>query len=875
MGEVYRATDTILKRQVAIKVLPAAVAGDIERLARFKREAEVLASLNHPNIAHIYGLDDTGGVKALVMELVEGPTLADRIADAVVPVEEALSIAQQIAEALEAAHSQGIMHRDLKPANIKVRLDGTVKVLDFGLAKAMVHEAAAESASEAATITTPAMTEAGVILGTAAYMAPEQAKGRHVDQRVDVWAFGAVLYEMITRRRAFQGEDVSDTLAAVLRAEPDWTRLPASTPTSIRRLLRRCLEKDRRSRLSDMAMVRLELREAGIEAAAPPPSATGVAAGRSRLALIVGALVLTTAAGFGGWLARRPSQAPRPLARFSLELPPALLPRADSVNSLALSPDGSHLVIATNRRLYLRALDTSELTPIPATEGGGDRFARLAFFSPDGQWIGFWQEGQLRKVPIGGGRITTICDVVTPAAGTTWTADEILFADDKGIWSVPASGGTPTLVSANEPGTLAQDPQPIAGTDWILFSIGRANVQQAVLVSRADGHRRVVVEDARNVRYVPPGHVLFDRGGTLFAQAFNPSSGTMLESAVPLVQGVAANVGVALASSGTLAYYAVSSEPPESTRLVQVSRAGTSTPLGELNGSVWYPRFSPDGSKIAYGLSASPGLGGPADVWVLDLQRGAQTRVTFGGNNRHFPTWTHDGTRITTANGIAAPNDVISASADGSGVVVSVLGKAPRSFPTSWSPDGRTLALHTGGGAGPGTSTSRDIVMWSVGTSSPTPFVATPFEERGPAFSPNGRWVAFVSNKSGMNDVYARPFPGPGEEITLSVGGGGEPVWGRSGRELFYRHEGKLLVVPLRNATGTLSAGKPTVLFTDPYRLDISGSAGGVANYDVSPDGQRFVMVEPLHAENSQPRSARIEVVLNWSDQLERLALAK
>ncbi|MEQ1759213.1 MAG: hypothetical protein ABL986_12895 [Vicinamibacterales bacterium] len=394
-------------------------------------------------------------------------------------------------------------------------------------------------------------------------------------------------------------------------------------------------------------------------------------------------------------------------------------------------------------------------------------------------------------------------------------------------------------------------------------------------MSRSSGQRRVVVDDASHVRYVSPGYVLFDRGGTLFAQAFNPTPGTMLGTAVPLIQGIATNVGVALASSGTLAYYAATSETSESMRLVQVSRAGMPAPLSETAGSVWFPRFSPDGAKIAYGLSASPGLAGPSDVWVVDVQRGALTRVTFGGNNRHFPTWTRDGTMITTANGVTAPNNVISASADGSGVVRSVLENAPRSFPTSWSPDGRTLALHTGGGAGPGTSTSRDIVMWSSGAASPTPFVATPFEERGPIFSPNGRWVAFVSNKSGMNEVYARPFPGPGEEITISVGGGGEPVWGPSGRELFYRHEGKLLVVPLSDAAATLTAGKPAVLFTDPYRLDISGSAGGVANYDVSPDGQRFVMVEPLRAGNGQPQSARIEVVLNWSEELKRLAPAK
>jgi Tol biopolymer transport system component len=274
-------------------------------------------------------------------------------------------------------------------------------------------------------------------------------------------------------------------------------------------------------------------------------------------------------------------------------------------------------------------------------------------------------------------------------------------------------------------------------------------------------------------------------------------------------------------------------------------------------------------------MSVLPSLGGPSDIWVLDLQRGSRTRVTFGGNNRHFPTWTRDGTHITSSDGVAAPNNVRSTSADGSGVVQSVLENAPRSFPTSWSPDGRVLALHTGGGAGPGTSASRDIVMWSVGTASPTPFVATPFEERGPTFSPNGRWVAFVSNKSGMNDVYARPFPGPGEEITISVGGGGEPVWGPSGRELFYRHEGKLLVVPLSEAAGTLHVGKPSVLFTDPYRLDISGSAGGVANYDVSPDGQHFVMVEPLSVGNGPPPSARVQIVLNWSEELKRLAPAK
>jgi eukaryotic-like serine/threonine-protein kinase len=889
MGQVYRATDTTLGRQVAIKILPDAVAANPERLARFERESKTLASLNHPHIAAIYAVEKSAGMHALVMELVEGEDLSQRIARGAIPIAEALPIAKQIAEALEAAHDQGIIHRDLKPANIKVREDGTVKVLDFGLAKTMEPVGAMSSSqSMSPTITTPAMTQAGMILGTAAYMAPEQAKGRGVDKRADVWGFGAVLYEMLTARRCFQGDDVSDTFAAILRAEPDWTALPPETPPAIRRLLRRTLEKDVRARLSDMAMVRVELRDAETEPRGDAPVASVVAPPRPsalhRVAPYAAVIATALVTGLAVWRVRQPADAPRPLARFSIDLPEQMQLSSTGRDTVAISPDGTRMVYVANQRLYVRQLDQLEATPIAGTEAGGaNGSARAPFFSPDGQWIAFWQQRQLRKVAVSGGAPVAICDAPVIPFGASWGTDgEILVgAGPGGVLRVAGTGGTAAALVSPKDSERTSSPQMLPGDKWVLFVSHPATATteqgQAVVQSRATGERRVLIDGVRDVRYVQSGHLVYGRGNALLAQAFDPARLTLSGGPVPVLDGVsnAADITpamhVAVSSTGTLLYVPGSStNATPLTKLVLVARNGTRSGLADITGMTWFPRFSPDGSRVAYGVSGGTGLNDASDLWVLDVTRGARTRVTFTGNNRFYPIWTRDGARLVFADGSGATNRLLSTLADGSGGIQTLLDVGPRRFPTSWSSDGRVLALYT-----TGKTETRDLLMLHVDGDKPTttPFVETPFEERGAIFSPDGRWVAYVSNKSGQNDVFARPFPGPGSEVTISVGGGQEPVWAPSGRELFYRHDGKLLTVRIDQTASSLTVGAPTKVFDDPYRLDTGGAAGGVANYDISPSGQRFVMVEePRPANSAATETVRLQVILNWFEELKRRA---
>ena len=894
MGEVYRARDTRLKREVALKVLPTALAADPERLARLQREAEVLASLNHPHVAQIYGIEDAPAaldsaqagegaphVHALVMELVEGPTLADRIGEGALPLEEAILLATQIAEALDAAHEIGVVHRDLKPANIKVRPDGAVKVLDFGLAKALQPEASSAGVSQSPTITTPAMTERGVILGSAAYMAPEQAKGRPVDKRADVWAFGAVLFEMLTARRCFPGEDVSDTFAAVLRAEPDWSALPARTPPALARLLRRCLDKDRRSRLSDMAMARLELRDATTELSAPAAATPIVAASRTplrRLAPYAATAVVALLTGFAVWTAGRPAAPPSPVMRFSIELADLAQFSNTGRTVVALSPDGTNLVYAANERLFQRPLAELEATAIPGTTS-----ARAPFFSADGRWIGYWQERQLRKIAVSGGPPVTICDLSRMGipSGATWGTDDtiLLGGGGGGVWRVRAAGGMPEQVVRMNDGEWAHGPQMLPG-GWILFTLipAGATLEQGQVVVQlpATGERRVLIDGARDARYVSSGHIVFGRGNTLLAQAFDEAALTVLGGAVPMVEGVANSndnapaMHFAVSETGTLVYAPTFAVESLATTLVQATRNGTRSLLAEVDGAIWFPRVSPDGSRVAYGVSSGEALGTPSDLWVVELARRARTRVTFAGNNRFYPIWTPDSTRLTFADGSAATNRLQWVLADGSSAPETLIEVGPRRFPTSWSPDGRTLALYTTGPSG-----TRDLWMLQVDGAqrTPAPFVETAFEERGAIFSPDGRWIVYVSNKSGQNDIYARPFPGPGGEVTVSVGGGQEPVWAPSGRELFYRHEGKMMAVRIDASGPSLVVSPPVTLFNDPYRLDIGGAAGGVANYDISPDGRYFVMVEEPAAASARPlQPMHLVAVLNWFEDLTQRA---
>ena len=700
MGEVYRATDTKLKRDVAVKVLPSALAADPERLVRFQREAEVLASLNHPNIAAIHGLEESEGIKALVMELVEGPTLADRIAQGAIPVDEALPIAKQIAEALEAAHEQGIIHRDLKPANIKLRPDGVVKVLDFGLAKALEPTGAmSPGMSQAPTITTPAMTQAGMILGTAAYMSPEQAKGRTVDKRSDVWAFGAVLYEMLTGCRAFDAEDVSETLAAVLMREPDWTALPTTTPT-VTAVLRRCLQKDRKQRARDIGDVALALEGAfetsgsqTVESGAVAPPAWRQAL---PVALVTAAMVLlvTGLAGWGLW----PAAEPQPVNQFAYRVPDGQTFRNTGRSVMALAPDGRSFVYNTTGGLYLRTMGELEARLIPGTE---DALAH-PFFSPDGQSVAYFSVtgSELRRIAISGGAPVVITEEGGVPNGATWGPDgTVLFGQGDGIYRVPATGGTPALVVALEDGEQRLDgAQLLPDGDTVLFSVrasGSWDDAQIVAQSLSSGERTIVLEGGSDARYLPTGHLVYALGDGLFGIAFDADTLSVIGGAVPLAQGLmraggtaGANYGVS--DDGTLAY--VSGGVAGGQRLVWVHRDGREEPAASDPAGYQEFALSPDGTRVAVRI-----VGDEQAVWIYDLVRDTSTRLTFESDavGAGFPTWTPDGTRVAFGEPLSWKR------ADGIGAVEG-LDEGAQRVPQAFSPDGTTLVFLEGGTAAGG-----------------------------------------------------------------------------------------------------------------------------------------------------------------------------
>ena len=602
MGEVYRARDGKLGRDVAIKVLPEEFAENAERLARFKREAKVLASLNHPNIASIYGLEQSENTHYLVLELVAGETLAERIARGPIPLEEALDIATQMSEALEEAHEQGIVHRDLKPANVKQTEDGKIKVLDFGLAKVFQEETPDADSSMSPTLTRDA-TRVGVILGTAAYMSPEQAKGKQVDKRADVWAFGVVLYEMLTGRRAFDGEDVSETLAYVLTKEPDWDALPAEIPASLRQVLRLCVTKSAKQRARDIGDVRLAMEGAFETQAAPQDAVSQPVSRRASMGMAAAAaLLLSVFTGVAVWRVTRPAQTPRPVARFSLPLPPDVSLTGRGRHLVALSPDGSRLVFSANEQLFLRAMDQKEATIVRGTEG-----ARNPFFSPDGEWVGFYSASQLKKIAIRGGAPVSLCDAVAPW-GARWEADDtIVFGQGRvGIMQVSADGGTPEVVVAvDATGEFAHGPQVLPGGKAVLFTLADGtdwNDAQIVVHLLETGERKVLVEGGRDARYLRTGHLVYVLDGTLLAVPFDADALEVTGGPIPMAEGVrtaGSTTGAAqfsVSETGSLVY--VTGGDVENGTLVWVDRDGREEALAAEPGSYRHPRISPDGSRV-------------------------------------------------------------------------------------------------------------------------------------------------------------------------------------------------------------------------------------------------------------------------------------
>jgi serine/threonine protein kinase/Tol biopolymer transport system component len=888
MGEVYRATDSNLKRSVAIKVLPASVAGDADRLARFQREAEVLAALNHPNIAAIYGLEKTVDFTALVMELVEGEDLSQRIARGAIPIDEALPIAKQIADALKAAHEQAIIHRDLKPANIKVRPDGTVKVLDFGLAKAVEPAGTkSSSVSMSPTITSPAMmTGAGMILGTAAYMSPEQAKGRVVDRRADIWAFGAVLFEMLTATRAFGGEDVTDTIVSVISKEPDWAALPAATPLPVRLLLRRCLDKDSRRRLRDIGEARFALETAYDSAAAP---VNELRHRRSPLvwAVAVIAVVSLALAAFAMW--RRPLGV-QPSMTFAIELPEGQTFTRAGRRVIALSPDGTRLVYVANRQLYLRNLNELTATPIAGTAASDPSEPLI---SPDGQWVAFWSAESLKKIPIDGGTAVTLASVNNPY-GASWDGDRLLLGQEtpRGIVEVPASGGPAKLIVALDESKdeLAEGPELVAGGRAMLFTLRTR--QQAwdnasiVVQDLTSGRRTTVVQGGTAGHLLPTGHLVYARGTTLYAVTVDERSLRVTGNPVPLEQDVRLADGgfsgaaqVVWSTAGTLAYVPTNAAHLLNRSLAWIDRSGRVEPVAALPARRYQAasaqmRVSPDGGRVAVtiladSISSTDTLRGQ-DIWIWAIARGTLTRQTFTSRSAS-PVWSPDGTRLCNASEL----ELVCQAADGTGQrqpMFDVAGPFSFSEIGPMSPDGRNMLLV----ARANNKADQSIGLAPMGTRlEPRPLVHSSGSGSGPAISPDGRWLAYVSEETGVGEVYVRPFPDVDSgRWQISSGGGLDPQWSPKGGELFYldvsgsagSSPAKALMAVDYRATPGFSVGKPTALFKFP--------AAAGRGFAVGPDG-RFLLNLPAASPDETVAREQIVVAQNWFEKLRQRVPAK
>ena len=878
MGQVYRARDTKLNRDVALKVLPDSFANDPDRLARFTREAQTLASLNHPNIAHIHGLEESGGVRALVMELVEGEDLSQRLVRGAIPIDEALPIAKQIAEALEAAHEQGIIHRDLKPANVKVRPDGTVKVLDFGLAKAMdqgsgIRDQGLGAASMSPTLATPAMTQAGMILGTAAYMSPEQAKGKTVDRRADVWAFGAVLFEMLSGRQPFSGETVSETLAEVMKSEPPWEALPVGVPAHLTRLIRQCLVKEPRQRIRDMGDVRLVL-EGAFGTTSPPATGTTASAdaGWTRAAAFrlaaAAAVVALVGAAAGAWLLWPPTRATAaPVARLAITLPDDQRFRSLDTPAVAVSPQGTLVAYVAEsggrNQLHVRVIAGVESKALAGTDQ-----ATGPFFSPDGQWVGFFAQGKLKKISVAAGTIQTLCDAPNPRGGS-WAGDSIYFAaaSNAGISKVSADGGMPVAVTTLDraKGEISHRwPQVLPGGKALMFDVwtGPGVDEARVDAQRLDsGERTVVIEAGASGRYVASGHVIYARYDELFVVPFDVNRLRVSGQASRLSdtawngsegnQFAVSDNGVAVSVSGSPGRY--------ERRLVWVGRDGRVEPLAAP------PRryagnavISPDGTRAAVDVEE-----GTIGVWLYDFGRATLTPLTTGKGSSQAPRWTPDGTRIVYRGTRTGTRNLWWKGVDDAAGEERLANGEGVETPGSWSADGQWLVYFT---SAPATGTD----IWALpsgGDRKPRAVVRTPFAEQYPRLSPDGHWLAYTSNESGRSEVLVQAFPEPRGRTPISTSGGIEPVWSRDGRELFYLDGDAMMVVEIRTSP-TFTAGAPRKLYEGRYVL----SPNTVASYDVSADGQRFLRVQPV---NPDPPTDRIQVTLNWFEELFDMLPAK
>jgi serine/threonine-protein kinase len=881
MGEVYRARDTRLDRDIAMKIVAEAFAGDPNRLARFEREAKTLAALNHPNIAQIYGVELTAGIRALIMELVEGPTLADRIARGAIPMDEALPIARQIAEALEAAHDQGIIHRDLKPANIKLRPDGTVKVLDFGLAKAL--EPAGASGTEVTsspTITSPAMTQVGMILGTAAYMSPEQAKGRPADKRSDVWAFGAVLYEMLAGQRAFKGDDVAETLAAVLRQQLEWAALPPATPDSVRRLIARCLDRDVRRRLRDVGEARIVLENPqqaqehapGVPAAVPPRPLW-----RRAIPAVLSAIAAAALTSAAVLYVRPP--APLVVARFPLMVfdGQPLAPQT-ARQAVALSPDGTLIAFTTIGQLHLRALSVPEARPVASADA--NMALTSPVFSPDSRSLAFWSGGAFKRIPVTGGTPVMICPADQPF-GVSWGPDGIVFGQaGKGILRVSENGGTPEVLVGIEEGEQVYGPQILPGGDTVLFTLAagvaaeRWDKARIVTQSLRSGERKTLVDGGSDGRYVPTGHLVYALGGIIYAAPMDLRRLEVTGGRVPIVEGVRraaySVTGAAqfdFSSAGSLIYMpGPISGVAGLSELALIDRQGGVVPLKLPPGPYEHPRVSPKATHIAFTIDD----GKDANVWTYELGSAmSMQRLTSGGKNR-FPVWSGDGRRIAFQSDREGDLGIFWQRADAPGPDARRLttpDAGTSHVPESWSPiEDRLLFTETRG-------LQVSLLTVSLAEAKVTPFsdVQSP-NPTNATFSPDGRFVAYAINEVGVSRIYVQPFAATRERHLVSREGAVAPVFSRDGRELVSQQQGGQGVVQSITTQPRFSFSPPTPIARGGA---FTGGVTGQRNYDLMPDGRMLGVVSAGQAQLAGSTTPQFQVVLNWFEELKRRVPAR
>ena len=886
MGEVYRAHDSKLGREVALKVLPDAFARDAERMARFQREAKVLASLNHPNIASIYGLEDSGATHALVMELVEGPTLAERIRAGAIPISEALPIAKQICEAVEYAHEHGIVHRDLKPSNVKVTSDDAVKVLDFGLAKALEGDASSVDFANSPTISRMA-TQAGVLLGTAAYMSPEQAKGKAVDRRADIWAFGCVLYEMLTGKMAFRGESVTDTLSAVIRTEPDWSRLPVGTPVRVRVLLQRCLQKDPKQRLQAIGDARISLDE--VLAGVPDPTsaaATARPAKRWLLWVAGGAAgVLVLAAVLLAFLYTREKAPATQIMRFEIPVPEKLT----LSGVFALSPDGRKLAFVGTgaegqTRLWVRSVETLDARPLDGTEG----ISGFPFWSPDSRYIAFPSQGRLKKIEAAGGPPVTLCDAPSAFGGAWSRDDQIVFGSLLGMRRVAASGGSPSPITTD--GTAVTPSFLPDGRHFVYWRVLTNGGGTGIYLSSVDAKPqeqpgKKLLPDSSSVAYAPSsgsnvGRLLFVRGGmdvgglgTLMAQPFDPTRLELAGEAIPIAEQVS-NLSFSASATDVLVY--IQGFQPVATggargnihgQLSWFDRAGKL--IGAFGDVGVYRSLSlaPDGKRVAFERVDLQNAGN-RNVWLYEFARGVTTRFTFDLGWNSNPVWSPDGSRIVfVSNRTGGMFDLYQKTSNLAGEDEVMFKSSEFKAPSSWSPDGRFLLYYN-----PVPPNHIWILPLGGDTADRKPVAVehSEFNQAAGRFSPDGRWIVYSSDESGKDQIYVRPFdaasalgsassggtPATGKWM-VSKDGGTTPLWRRDGKELFYLSlDGTAMAVEV-NTSGVFQAGIPKALFKVPR---------GVLFWDVSADGTRFLMPAPSAASAQPP----FTVVLNWQAGLKK-----